>query len=389
MSGNKLVAKPGEVEFSPGLAGVVARESTKSYVNGEEGKLYYYGYSIEDLAEHSTFEETSYLLLYDRMPNEEELKQFSQRLIEYREIPEAVYELIVQQTQLYNVHPMSILRTALSMLADFDEVVEAESLAAQERVAMKLIARTATVGAAIGRANRGLLPIQPRSDLGHAANFLYMLYGEEADELHTKIMDVILITHADHGCNASTFAGLVAQATLSDMYSVVVTGISTLKGPLHGGANQRVMAMLGEIGSVANAETWIQDALARKKKVMGFGHRVYKAMDPRAVILHEYAKQVTKKAGTEHWLDIAEVIANAMVEKVGEKGIWPNVDFFSGVVMSSMDIDADLFTVIFAVSRVSGWVAHALEQRADNRLYRPRFVYVGPATSKYVPLLER
>lgn len=389
MSDNKLVAKPGEVEFSPGLAGVIARESTKSYVNGQEGKLYYYGYSIEDLAEHSTFEETSYLLLYDRLPNEEELKQFSQRLVEYREIPDAVYDLIFQQAQLYNVHPMSVLRTAISMLADFDEVVEAEGLDAQERVSMKLIARTATVGAAIGRAIQGLEPIQPRPDLGHAENFLYMLYGEEPDELSTKIMDVILITHADHGCNASTFAGLVTQATLADMYSVVVSGISTLKGPLHGGANQRVMAMLNEIGSAENAEIWIKDALARKKRVMGFGHRVYKAMDPRAVILHGYAKEITKIAGTEDWLEMAEVIEKAMVESVGEKGIWPNVDFFSGVVMSSMDIPSSLFTVIFAVSRVSGWVAHALEQRADNRLYRPRFVYVGPATSEYTPLLDR
>lgn len=389
MSDNKLVAKPGEVEFSPGLAGVVARESSKSYVNGLEGKLYYHGYSIEDLAEHSTFEETTYLLLYDRLPNEDELKQFSQRLAEYREIPEPVYELIIQQTQLYNVHPMSVLRTAMSMLADFDEIAEADDMASQELVSMKLIARTATVGAAIGRANRGLDPIQPRPDLGHSANFLYMYYGEEPDDLYTKIMDVILITHADHGCNASTFTGLVVESTLSDMYSVVVAGIAALKGPLHGGANQRVMQMLGEIGSVANAEDWITDALARKKKVMGFGHRVYKAMDPRAVILHAYAKEITKVAGTEYWLDIAEVIEKAMVEQVGEKGIWPNVDFFSGVVMASMDIDPDLFTVIFAVSRVSGWVAHALEQRADNRIYRPRFVYVGPATSTYVPLLDR
>lgn len=389
MSQFKLVATPGEVEFSRGMAGVVARETTKSYVNGEEGKLYYHGYSIEDLAEHSSFEETTYLLLYDRLPNEEELANFKKRLVAYREIPYPVYDLVLTQSQNYNVHPMSLLRTAVSMMSDFDEVVEDEAIDAQERVAMKLIARLPTVAAAIGRARQGLDPVQPRPDLSHAANFLYMTTGEEPDELATKIMDVILITHADHGCNASTFASIVAESTLSDMYSVVVTGISTLKGPLHGGANQRVMEMLAEIGSAANAETWIADALENKKKVMGFGHRVYKAMDPRAVILYDYAKQITKRAGTEHWLDIAEVIEKAMVAKVGEKGIWPNVDFFSGVVMASMGIDTDLFTVIFAVSRVSGWVAHALEQREDNRIFRPRFVYVGPATSEYVALKDR
>ncbi|GAB4571694.1 MAG: citrate/2-methylcitrate synthase [Anaerolineae bacterium] len=389
MSEVKLVAKPGEVEFSRGMAGVIARESTKSLVVGEEGKLYYYGYSIEDLAEQSSYEEVAYLLLNDRLPNEEELVAFKKRLVAYREIPLPVYDLIVDQSQHYNIHPMSLLRTAVSMMADFDEVAEDEAWDAQQRVAMKLIARLPTVAAAIGRARQGLEPIQPRPDLSHAANFLYMLLGEEPDELLTKIMDVILITHADHGCNASTFTALVVESTLSDMYSVVVAGIGALKGPLHGGANQRVMEMLAEIGSVENAEAWIADALARKKKVMGFGHRVYKAMDPRAVILKEYAKEITKRAGTEDWLRIAEVIERAMIEKVGGKGIWPNVDFFSGVVMSSMGIDTDLFTVIFAVSRVAGWVAHALEQRADNRIYRPRFVYTGPEPQPYVPLNER
>ncbi len=389
MSEFKLVAKPGDVEFSKGMAGVVARETTKSYVNGEIGKLYYHGYSIEDLAEHSNFEEVSFLLLYDRLPNEEELARFNKRLVEYREIPEPVYELIVNQSQYYNVHPMSLLRTAVSMMSDFDEVVEDEAYDAQERVSMKLTARLATVAAAIGRARQGLDPIQPRPDLSHAANFLYMLFGEEPDELNTKIMDVILITHADHGCNASTFASIVAESTETDMYSVVVAGISTLKGPLHGGANQRVMAMLQEIGSPDNAEAWLTKALAKKRKIMGFGHRVYKAPDPRAIILHGYAKEITKRAGTEGWLQIAEVIEKTMIEKVGEKGIWANVAFFSGVVMSSMDIDVDLFTVIFAVSRVIGWAAHALEQRADNRIFRPRFVYVGPATSEYVMLESR
>ena len=389
MSEFKLVAKPGEVEFARGMEGVVARETTKSYVNGQEGKLYYHGYSIQDLAAHSTFEETAFLLLYDHLPTEDELALFKQRMVQYRDIPDEVYELIEDMAQGYNVHPMAVLRTAVSMAAAFDDEAEEDTPEALERAAIKLTSRMATIGAAIGRVRQGLEPIQPRSDLPHATNFLYMLFGEEPDELSAKIMDVILITHADHGCNASTFASLVVQSTLSDMYSTVVAGISALKGPLHGGANQRVMNMLREIGGPENAEAWITNALARKKKVMGFGHRVYKAMDPRAVILHEYAKEITRRAGTEKWLEMAEIIEKTMIDKVGGKGIWPNVDFFSGVVMSSMGIEPDLFTVIFAISRVSGWVAHALEQRADNRIFRPRFVYVGPATEEYVPIEER
>ncbi|MBN1963014.1 MAG: citrate synthase [Anaerolineae bacterium] len=389
MSKPKLVATPGEVEFAKGMEGVIARETTKSYVNGEEGKLYYNGYSINDLAEHSTFEEVTFVLLYDRMPTEEELRVFNHRLVQYREIPEPVYDLIKSRAQGYHAFPMAILRTAVSMTAGFDEAAEEDTPAAHEREAIKLTSRMATIAAAIGRARQGLTPIQPRPDLSHAANFLYMLFGEEPDELMTKIMDVILITHADHGCNASTFAALVVTSTMADMYSTVTAGISALKGPLHGGANQRVMEMLKEIGSPDKAEAWITKALARKRKIMGFGHRVYKAMDPRAVILKEYAQQITARAGTGDWLQIAEIIEKTMIEKVGGKGIWPNVDFFSGVVMSSMGIDPELFTVIFAVSRVSGWVAHALEQRNDNRIFRPRFVYVGPATQEYVPLDER
>ncbi len=385
----KLVAQPGEVEFASGMAGVIARETTKSYVNGEEGKLYYQGYSIEDLAERSSYEETAFLLLYDRLPSNEEMITFNQRLVQYRDIPQEVYDLIKRQSQGYQAHPMAVLRTAVSMLAGFDEAAEEDTPVAHELAAIKLTSRMATIAAAIGRARLGQEPIRPRPDLSHAANFLYMVFGEEPDDLLAKIMDVILITHADHGCNASTFAALVVQSTMSDMYSTVVAGIGALKGSLHGGANQRVMEMLKEIGSAENAEVWLTRALAKKRKIMGFGHRVYKAMDPRAVILHRYAKQITKRAGTEYWLAIAEVIEKTMGEKVGEKGIWPNVDFFSGVVMSSMGIDTELFTVIFAVSRVVGWAAHALEQHADNRIFRPRFVYVGEATQDYVSLDDR
>ncbi len=385
----KLVAKPGEVEFPKGMEGVIASESRKSYVNGIEGKLYYEGISIHDLAENSTFEETFFLLLYDRLPTEEELATLNARMVQYRNLPTEVYELIERVSAGYLAKPMSVMRTAVSMTSLFDEAAEEESELAFEREAIKLTSRMATIVAAIDRVRRGLPIIQPRADLSHAANFLYMMTGEVPDEFMAKLMDVILVLHADHGCNASTFTTITVTSTLSDMYSAIVAGISSLKGQLHGGANQRVMVMLNEIGSAANVENWLSDAVAKKKKIMGFGHRVYKAMDPRAVILHGYAKEITKRAGTEDWLIMAEKIEKYMIEKLGQKGIWPNVDFFSGVVMSSMGIDSDLFTPIFAVSRVAGWTSHALEQRKDNRIYRPRFVYVGPASQEYVAIDKR
>jgi citrate synthase len=385
----KLVAKPGEVDFPRGMEGMIARESTKSYVDGLNGRLYYHGIPIEELAENSTYEETFFLLLYDRLPTEDELAAFKARMVQYREIPDFVYDLIAETAGEYGVHPMAVLRTAVSLLGQFDESAEDETDEAHERVAIKITSKFPTVVAAIGRGLQGLPAIGPRADLSHAANFLWMLTGEEPDPYLAKVMDVIIVLHADHGCNASTFGTLVAQSALSDMYSAVVAGISTLKGPLHGGANQRVMAMLKEIGEPENALPWLDDALAKRKKIMGFGHRVYKAMDPRAVILHGYADEVTRRAGTEKWLEMAEIIEKRIIDKLGAKGIWPNVDFFSGVVMSSMGIDAGLFTPIFALSRVAGWVSHALEQFRDNRIFRPRFVYVGPEVAHWVPFDER
>ena len=385
----KLVAKPGEVEFAKGMEGVIARESTKSYVDGENGKLYYHGIPIEELAEHSTYEETFFLLLYDRLPTEPELAFFKERMVQYRDLPDDVYEFIARAARRFNSHPMAVLRTAVSMLALFDESAEEDSLPAHEREAIKITSKLATIVAAIGRARKGLEPVRPRPDLSHAANFLYMLFGEAPDPYYARVMDVILILHADHGCNASTFATIVVKSTLTDMHSSVVAGIGSLKGPLHGGANERVMKMLQEIGEPERAEAWVLRALERKQKIMGFGHRVYKTYDPRARILHDYAVEVTKRAGTEKYLKIAEAIEKVMVERLGQKGIFPNVDLYSGVVMASMGIDTALFTPIFAVARVAGWTAHALEQRIDNRLFRPRFVYVGPELEHWVPLEER
>lgn len=388
MGEDKLVAKPGEVDFPQGMAGVVARESTKSFVNGQEGKLYYLGIPIEELAKHSTFEETAYLLLNDRLPTTEELSTCTKKLSRHREIPGAVIDFITQAAP--NDHPMAILRTAVSMLSAFDSDSQASDAEGLLNQALKVIVKTATIVAAIARARKGKTIITPQPDRSHTENFMHMMFADELDDYYTEVMEAILITHADHGCNASTFTSIVATSSTSDMLSSVVAGIGSLKGPLHGGANERVMIMLDEIGDPKNAEAYITNAVAEKRKIMGFGHRVYKTMDPRASILHEHAKEVVKRAGTERYLQIAEIVQDTMIEKFGQAGIWPNVDFFSGVVMASMGIETALFTPIFAVSRVVGWTAHVLEQRADNRIFRPRFVYTGPdLESKYVPIQDR
>jgi citrate synthase len=385
----KLVARSGEVQFPKGLEGVPIAESTKSYVDGIGGRLVYHGHSIEELCERSTFEEVFFLLLHDRLPKEAELKGLARLMRSYREVPSEVYAIVSQQATRYGVHSMSVLRTAISALAAYDETTEEDTPAEQINQSVRIVSKIATVAAAIGRARHGYPFVAPRMDLSHAANFYYMLTGNIPDSFYSKLMDVILILHADHECNASTFAAIVVRSTLSDLYSSVVAGIGALKGSLHGGANEEVMRMLQAIGSLDNVEGYLEDAMSQKTKISGFGHRVYKTTDPRATILRSYARDVTRRAGKEHWLETAERIEKVMADKYGQRGIWPNVDFFSGVVMASMGIETSMFTPIFAVGRSAGWVAHANEQRADNRIFRPRFVYVSPEVEPYVPIRER
>ncbi|OGO49771.1 MAG: hypothetical protein A2Z30_05750 [Chloroflexi bacterium RBG_16_64_43] len=385
----KLVARPGEISFSKGLDGVVAAESTKSYVDGLGGRLVYHGHPIEELAEESTFEEVFFLLLYDRLPTAAELARFTGQLQQHREIPEEIYAIVRDHAARRGVHPMTVLRTAISALAVFDEHAEEDTPETHQAQAVQITSKMATVAAAIGRVRSGQAIVHPRSDLSHAANYFYMMMGRVPDAFEARLTDVLLILHADHESNASTFAALVVKSTLADTYSAVVAGIAALKGPLHGGANEQVMKMLESIGSPERVAAWLDEAMAQKKKIMGFGHRVYKTMDPRATILRGYAREVTRRAGTERWLVMAEQIEKTMVEKFAQKGIWPNVDFFSGVVMASLGIDPSMFTPLFAVGRSAGWVAHAWEQRQDNRLFRPRFVYVGPESEPYIPLAER
>ena len=385
----KLVAKPGEIPFAKGLEGVPVGESTKSYVDGLGGKLVYHGHSIEELCEKSTYEEVFYLLLNDKLPKESELRDLTRLMRSYREIPGDIYDLISKQAPRYGVHPMSVLRTAVSALASYDETTEEDTPAEQRRQGIRIVSKIATITAAIARARQGKPILSPRPDLTHAGNFYYMLTGNTPDNFYARLMDVLLVLHADHECNASTFSMVVVRSTLSDLYSCVVAGIGALKGPLHGGANEEVMRMLQAIGSLDNVDKFLEDAMAQRLRISGFGHRVYKTMDPRAAILRDHAREVTRRAGTEHWLETAERIEKIMAEKYGQRGIWPNVDFFSGVVMASMGIEPPMFTPMFAVGRSAGWVAHIIEQGIDNRIYRPRFIYVGPEDEPFLTIRDR
>ena len=374
---------------SRGLEGVVVAETELSKIYGEEGRLVYRGYEIEDLAEHATFEEVCHLLWYGELPTREQLAALNERLVADRDVNSEVIDILRRLPP--STHPMAALRTGASALASFDPEAEDMSPEANQRKAIRLTAKMPTLTAAIDRLRNGKEPIAPSKDLGLAANFLYMLSGSEPDELNARIMDVAFTLHAEHGMNASTFAARVTVATLSDMHSGVVSAIGTLKGPLHGGANERVMEMLKAIGEPENAEPWVRAALERKERIMGFGHRVYKALDPRAPILKKLAEELAAKGGNTKWLEISERIQAVMREEMGKRGkpIYPNVDFFSASVYYTLGIPSDLFTNIFACARTAGWTAHIMEQLKDNRLIRPKAEYVGPLGKKVQPIERR
>lgn len=383
------VTWPVEVKIGKGLEGALSNTTRIGYVNGAKGWLIYRGYNCFDLAERSNFEETVYLLLYGSLPKKQEFETFKQKLADYRKVPGPVFELL--QTIPKNTHPMAALRTAVSFMGTLDDNAEDTSVEAETKVSIKLIAQMATLAGAIGRIRRGEQPLQPKPELSHAANFFYMLSGSVPDETYERIMDVSLILHADHGMNASTFTTMVINSSLSDMYSSVVGGIGSLKGPLHGGANERVLYTLEEIGSPENVESWFKKAMQEKRKIMGFGHRVYKAYDPRARILGPIAQLLsTRNADFRPLYETAARLENAVVRELGkEKKIFPNVDFYSGVIYKAMGIDTAMFTPIFGVSRVAGWTARALEYLADNRIFRPRAIYTGPIKVEYVPIDQR
>ena len=376
---------PGEANVAKaGLEGIVAAESRISDVNGDEGKLIYAGYDIHDLAEHSTFEEVVYLLWHGELPSRTALEELKRRLSNETGLPTPIQVLISSIPKSAN--PMDMLRTVVSALSFYDPDLDDMSPEANLRKAIRLTAKFPTIVTTFQRVRNGLQPVEPRKDLSIAANFLFTLRGQEPDETSTRTMDVALILHADHELNASTFAARVTAATLSDMYSAIVSAIGTLKGPLHGGANEGVIKNLLEIGSVDNIEPWLKKALTEKKKIMGFGHRVYHTEDPRATHLREMSRQLGERTGEKKWYEMSRKMEEVMMR---EKHLNPNVDFYSASTYYALGVPTDLFTPIFACSRISGWTAHVLEQYKNNRLIRPRAEYVGPRGLKYVPIEGR
>ncbi|HZG60797.1 MAG TPA: citrate synthase [Anoxybacillus sp.] len=366
-----------------GLEGVVATTSTISSIIDDT--LTYVGYDIDDLAENATFEEVVYLLWHRKLPNKQELEELKKQLAENASIPKEVIDHF-KMCPIDKVHPMAALRTAISLLGVYDEEADVMDAEANYRKAIRLQAKVPTIVTAFSRIRKGLEPVEPRKDLSFAANFLYMLTGEEPNEIAVEALDKALVLHADHELNASTFTARVCVATLSDVYSGITAAIGALKGPLHGGANEAVMKMLTEIGTVENVEPYIRKKLENKEKIMGFGHRVYRKGDPRAKHLKKMSEKLTKLVGEPHWYEMSVKIEELMNST---KPLPPNVDFYSASVYHCLKIDHDLFTPIFAVSRMSGWLAHILEQYENNRLIRPRAEYTGPQKQKYVPLEQR
>ncbi|HZT57837.1 MAG TPA: citrate synthase [Pyrinomonadaceae bacterium] len=367
-----------------GLEGVVAAQSSVGDVDGTRGVLIYQGINIHDLAEHSTFEETVFLLWHGRLPKREELDALRRDLAANQKVPAEVMSLMREFPR--DAEPMDALRTAVSALAFYDPQSRDLSREGALRTATKLTAQFPTVVAAIDRLRNGQEPVEPREDLNLATNFLYMLKGEMPSEREARIFDVCLILHADHELNASTFTARVVAGTLADMYGAVTGAIAALSGPLHGGANTNAMKMVLEIGSPERADEWLREAFAKKKKIMGMGHRVYKTEDPRSVWLRKFSKELGEAKGETRYFEILERLREIVFS---EKKLYPNVDFYSGSAYYLMDIPLDLFTPIFAVSRISGWTAHVLEQYANNRLIRPRAEYTGGRDVPYVPVDER
>jgi citrate synthase len=381
---------PVDCKVGLGLEGAVACETTIGYVNGSKGWLIYRGLDCFDLSEHSTFEETSYLLIFGNLPTKKELADFNAKLTEYRVLTDEEWAA-VNALPLGKAHPMADLRTGVSVLGLLDPTSEDTSVEAETEVAIKLLAKVSTLTGIIARLRKGLEPVQADPSLSLAADLVRMMTDKTPSEEDAKVMDVCLILHADHGMNASTFTSMVVNSSLSDMYSSIVAGIGSLKGPLHGGANEAVLKTLEEIGSPDKVSEWYKQARTNKKKVMGFGHRVYKAYDPRARILLPLAELLSKRdPETQKLYEIAIKLEAVVIEELGkEKKIFPNVDFYSGIVYTAMGIETEMFTPIFAVSRVAGWTARVLEYLKTNRIFRPRGIYVGPAYVEYVTLDKR
>jgi citrate synthase len=373
--------------YSPGLAGIPVAKSAISYVDGQKGHLEYRGIDIEELAEKSSFEETAYLLLNGKLPNKEELKAFDEGLRHHRRIKFRIRDIMKHFPE--SAHPMDSLQATVAVLGMFYPLPNKLNEQQVHEVCLRLIAKLPTLVAAHARMRNGDDPIPPRDDLSHAANFYYMLTGQEPYALTERIMDVALIVHAEHTMNASTFSTLVTASTEADAYTAISAAIGSLSGPLHGGANEDVLHMLDEIGSVENVEAYLERKLANKEKIAGLGHRIYKTKDPRATLLQKLYVQLTERMGTDPTYEVASRIEELSKSTLGAKGVCPNVDFYSGIVYRKIGIPTDIFTPVFAIARVAGWLAHWKEQLADNRIYRPMQIYTGEHGTSYTPIDRR
>ncbi len=372
--------------YSPGLEGVIAGISTISEIDSDRSSLQYRGYDVHDLAEKGSYEECAYLLIKGKLPTQAELKEFNDILVAEREVPQYIYDVLAAMPK--NATSMDLVRTAYSALAPSDPDYKSEPTdhEANVRKAIRIVAKASTIVGNGHRIRNGMTPLKPKPEHTIAQNFLYLFSGEEPKAKTVEVMDASLCLYAEHGFNASTFANRVTVATLSDLYSGVVTGIGTLRGPLHGGANEEAMHMILEIGTPENAQAWIDDALETKKKIMGFGHREYKKGDSRAFYMSKVAKELGEEQGNTKFTQIAEILEKTMAER---KNIFPNVDFPSAYAYYLLGIPIDLYTPLFVVSRLAGYTAHAIEQLDNNRLIRPKVIYEGAHNLEYIPIEKR
>lgn len=374
-------------EYRPGLEGIPATQSSISFVDGQRGILEYRGIGIEELAQNSTFLETSYLLIWGNLPSKDELAEFEHEIRYHRRLKYRIRDMMKCFPE--SGHPMDALQACAAALGLFYSRRALDNPDYIRNAVVRLLAKIPTMVAAFQLMRKGNDPVQPRDDLDYAANFLYMLNEQEPDPLAARIFDICLTLHAEHTINASTFSAMVTASTLTDPYGVIASAVGTLAGPLHGGANEEVILMLEEIGSIDQVEAYLDKCMQNKSKIMGFGHRVYKVKDPRATILQELAEQLFEKFGGDEYYEIAVALEKAVEERLGQKGIYPNVDFYSGLVYRKLGIPTDLFTPVFAIARTAGWLAHWKEQLAENRIFRPTQIYTGSRNAPYVPIEKR
>lgn len=375
------------VEYRAGLEGIPATQSSISFVDGQKGILEYRGIPIQELALKSTFLETAYLLIYEELPTQAVLEEFQHEIQFHRRLKYRIRDMMKCFPE--SGHPMDALQACAAALGLFYSKRALDDPTYIRAAVVRILAKIPTMVAAFQLMRKGNDPVQPRDDLGYAANFLYMLNEQEPDPFAARIFDISLTLHAEHTINASTFSAMVTASTLTDPYAVIASAVGTLAGPLHGGASEEVIEMLEEIGSVENVRPYLDDRLERKQRIMGFGHRVYKVKDPRASILQQLAEQLFEKFGQDKYYDIAVELEKAVEERLGDRGIFPNVDFYSGLVYSKLGIPTDLFTPVFAISRAAGWLAHWKEQLAENRIFRPTQIYTGLHNAPYVSIDDR